>query len=69
MGNPARVIGYRDKDHFNKLKEKNASQAPRASLGGFIIYPDIQEKYSELLDEVGINAPICQRPTQKDQEG
>ena len=53
VGNPARVIGYRDKDQYYSLKNRGATRAPVASLGRFQLSTELRHKYRELLKQVG----------------
>ena len=53
IGNPARVVGYRDKEYFYNLKKSNATRCPGLSRRRFWIPAEMKHKYYELLKEVG----------------
>lgn len=60
MGNPARVIGYRDVDNFSELKNKGAIRdlMPTKSLRRYLISPSMQRKYCKELGDLGLGSVI-----------
>ena len=55
MGNPAQVVGYRNKDEFERLKSKGAVRAPSQKSTHLWIPPLTRKKYGELLKEFGFD--------------
>jgi len=55
IGNPARVVGYRDKEHFLALKNSGANRPPGLGRRRFFVPAKMKDKYYELLKEVGYN--------------
>ncbi|MEJ2703922.1 MAG: acyltransferase [Sedimentisphaerales bacterium] len=53
VGNPGRIIGYRDEDEYNTLKARGAVRAPSARCTQLWIPPEMWKKYHSLLQEVG----------------
>ena len=55
VGNPAQVIGYRDKKHFEDLKAKGAFQSPR--VAEYIDHMPLmyRKKYKNFLPEIGLS--------------
>ena len=53
VGNPARVIGYRDKDHYRRLRERDAIRPPGLSRRRYWIPEEVRQKHQSLLTEIG----------------
>jgi maltose O-acetyltransferase len=53
VGNPARIVKYRDKKEFHALKTRGATRPPTRHCTGLWIPPEMREKYHDLLMEVG----------------
>jgi len=55
VGNPARIVGYRDEKEYYALKKHGAVRAVSARCTRLWIPAEMREKYHELLNEVGYN--------------
>jgi acetyltransferase-like isoleucine patch superfamily enzyme len=55
VGNPARVVGYRDREEYDALKNHGAIRPPSLRCERLRIPPEMREKYRGLLKEVGYN--------------
>lgn len=55
-GNPADVAGYRDSNHFQKLKQDKAFQCPVVESYDEKIPLMYQRKYKEFLEIIGLNS-------------
>lgn len=55
MGNPARKVGSRDKDHFEDLKNKGAFRSPAFNPQEHWIPPISWRKHGELLTRLGFH--------------
>lgn len=55
MGNPAKPVGYRDKDQFEKLKEEKAFQCPIVRDYEEIIQIMYRNKYKEFLSLIRLH--------------
>ena len=53
VGNPARIVGYRDEKEYSELKNRGAVRSVSARCTRLWIQPDMREKYPNLLREVG----------------
>lgn len=53
VGNPARVIGYRDEAEYNSLKAKGAIKITSTRCRRLLIPQEMREKYHDLLQAVG----------------
>jgi acetyltransferase-like isoleucine patch superfamily enzyme len=53
VGNPARVVGYRDKDHYYSLKKNGATRPVSSHCSRLRIPPEMREKYGGLLRDIG----------------
>ena len=53
VGNPAKVVGYRDEVEYNTLKARGAVRAPSVHCTQLWIPPEMREKHHDLLQEVG----------------
>ena len=53
MGNPARVVGHRDKEHFCSLKNSGGTRPPGLGRRRFWIPAEMKHKYYEFLKEIG----------------
>lgn len=53
VGNPAKVVGYRDEEEYSTLKSKGAVKAASSRCGHLWTPPEMLEKYHDLLQEVG----------------
>ena len=52
VGNPAKVVRYRDEAEFQRLKSTGALRPPTKRCSQIRIPPDVQEKYAALLQNV-----------------
>lgn len=55
MGNPAKVIGYRNQDAFEQLKAQGAARSPAERAGKLWIPPLTRRKYAGILGEFGFD--------------
>ena len=55
MGNPAEIVGYRNKTEFEQLKTKGAVKPPSQKSSHLCIPPLTRKKYGELLKEFGFD--------------
>lgn len=53
VGNPARIVGYRDEKQYNSLKGAEATRPASARCSVLWVPPEMREKYHDLLEEVG----------------
>ncbi len=53
VGNPGRVVGYREKEAYDSLKNRGAVRSAVRRCGRLWIPPEIRSKYRDLLMEVG----------------
>ncbi len=53
VGNPARVVGYRDPEAYEALKRKGALRSPTQRCTQFWVPEEMKGKYRDLLNEVG----------------
>lgn len=53
IGNPARVVGYRDKEHFYTLLRSGAARPPGVGRRRYCVPVQMRRKYYKLLKEVG----------------
>ena len=53
VGNPAKIVGYRDQDEFSRLKAQGATRNASARCMTLWIPPEMREKYHDLLQDVG----------------
>ena len=53
VGNPARIVAYRDEKEYYALKNRGAVRAVSARCTRFWIPAEMREKYQDLLLEVG----------------
>ncbi|MDT8302438.1 MAG: acyltransferase [Sedimentisphaerales bacterium] len=53
VGNPARIVGHRDEKEYHALKKRGAVRAVSARCTSLWIPAEMQEKYHDLLREVG----------------
>lgn len=56
MGNPAKVIGHRKKDDFDRLKAAKSFRATGAPTQMLWITPIIKRKYGDILSEFGFES-------------
>lgn len=54
MGNPATVIGFRDKDRYKSLKESNAFQSPIVDEYDDYLPLMIKRKYADFLKQINL---------------
>jgi len=53
VGNPARIVKYRDKEEYYSLKNSGAARSVSRRCTRLWIPPEMQQKYHNLLQEVG----------------
>jgi len=53
VGNPGRVIGYRDEESYEAMKRKGAVRPASRRCTRLLIPEEIRQKYHRLLTEVG----------------
>ena len=53
VGNPARIVKYRDKEHFSSMKKSRAVKTTSECCTKLWIPPEMRERHHELLMEVG----------------
>jgi len=53
VGNPGRIVGYRDEDSYESLKSRGAIRPPASCSTHLWVPPDMIGKYRDLLKEVG----------------
>ena len=53
VGNPARIVRYRDKDSYEAMKRTGAVRSPTARCKRLWIPEDVRQKYHGLLKDVG----------------
>jgi acetyltransferase-like isoleucine patch superfamily enzyme len=55
VGNPARIVKYRDTKEYHSLKERGAFRYPDPSAWRFAISGEMERKYGGLLRELGLD--------------
>lgn len=71
VGNPARVVGYRDKDRYDSLKNSGAARPVSFSCRHLWVSPEMRRKYGTLLKEIGYDGdtPQCERRRNSQEAG
>jgi maltose O-acetyltransferase len=55
MGNPAQIVGHRNRESFERLKEQGASRSPAERSNRLWIPPLTRRKYGRILKEFGFD--------------
>ena len=55
VGNPAKIVGYRNKEQFEKLREEGKFRAMSKKARSLWIPPFIKGKYGNVLEELGFD--------------